>query len=241
MGLPAFNAREVEKECLDLERRRSDCKSQLQDMGATKRHGRIQKMDFYPTTDSDDDLCSSAVEADIGDESMHHLIMELKHQQCKYARRGQIAEPHKVFKKAFRRYNEHKDSYNKNTRFQKGKYPYGARAVGQGTGNAMADPYPRQGPPNKLDTLVKRTINELLTLANVPRGHCVQCKKQGHYLHQIECALKDKLLNDRPCVKCGQGLHSADDCQKVFQREYVANQPNNTQQNFQQQDQLKQD
>ena len=69
----------------------------------------------------------------------------------------------------------------------------------------------------------------------------VQCEKQGHYLHQIKCALKDKLLTDRPCVKCGQGLDSADDCLKVFQRQYVANQPHNAQQNFQEQDQLKED
>ena len=39
------------------------------------------------------------------------------------------------------------------------------------------------------------------------------------------CALKDKTLMDRPCVKCGKGLHSADDCLKVYQRQYVSQTP----------------
>ena len=35
-------------------------------------------------------------------------------------------------------------------------------------------------------------------------------------MHQEACALKDKPLVDRACVKCCQGLHSADDCLRVF-------------------------
>ena len=38
------------------------------------------------------------------------------------------------------------------------------------------------------------------------------------------CALKGKELMDRACAKCGQGLHSADDCLKVYQKQYVAQQ-----------------
>jgi hypothetical protein len=41
-------------------------------------------------------------------------------------------------------------------------------------------------------------------------------------MHNDKCALKDKALVDRPCAKCGQGLHSADDCPKVFQGGYTA-------------------
>jgi hypothetical protein len=36
----------------------------------------------------------------------------------------------------------------------------------------------------------------------------------------MACALKDKPLVDKPCAKCGKGLHSADDCPKVFQQGY---------------------
>jgi hypothetical protein len=31
-------------------------------------------------------------------------------------------------------------------------------------------------------------------------------------LGKDECSLRNRLLTDRPCVKCGKGLHSADDC-----------------------------
>jgi hypothetical protein len=32
-------------------------------------------------------------------------------------------------------------------------------------------------------------------------------------------------LTDRACAKCGQGLYSADDCLKVYQKQYVAPPP----------------
>jgi hypothetical protein len=55
-------------------------------------------------------------------------------------------------------------------------------------------------------------------------------------MHQDACALKDKFLVDKPCAKCGQGLHSADECLKVFQKHYVA-QPQGNQANLVQNDQ----
>ena len=57
------------------------------------------------------------------------------------------------------------------------------------------------------------------------KGQCIQCGQSGHYMHQDACALKDKLLMDRACMKCGQGLHAADDCLKVYQKQYVADPP----------------
>jgi hypothetical protein len=39
-------------------------------------------------------------------------------------------------------------------------------------------------------------------------------------MKNMACALKDKPLTDRACVKCGKGLHAADDCPKVFQQGY---------------------
>ena len=84
-----------------------------------------------------------------------------------------------------------------------------------------------RGPPERLDTTVPRTTYDLLDLAKVPKGSCIQCGYEGHYMHQDKCALRDKPLVDRPCVKCGKGLHSADDCLRVFQRQFVApGQPN---------------
>jgi len=65
-----------------------------------------------------------------------------------------------------------------------------------------------------------KPINELLTLANCTRGQCLQCGYDDHMMKNMACALKDKPLTDRACVKCGKGLHAADDCPKVFQQGY---------------------
>ena len=208
MGLPAFTAREIEKECLDLERRRDERKTQLSDQGAKKRHGQIQKLEHLPVTDElSEDSNSSADEADVQDEGLYHLIREVKHVQNRYAQKGKKVEPQKVFRKAFRQFNN--------------RQPYGARLVGQG-GNAPGNSNPNQGPPNRLDGQVRRTITELLALANVVKGHCVQCGQQGHYMRSDACALRDKLLTDRACAKCGHGLHSADECLAVYGNQYVA-------------------
>ena len=133
MGLPAFTAREIEKECLDLERRREERNTSLQ---------------------------------------------EVEVRQV-----GQGAAPH---------------------------------------GNHHA----QRGLPNRLsDNPTRRTIYELIKLANIVKGSCIQCGLEGHYMSTDSCALKGKTLMDRACVKCGHGLHSADDCHEVNQRQYVSQTP----------------
>jgi hypothetical protein len=220
MGLPAFTAREIEKECLDLERRREERKSSLQEVGARLK-GRIQAIETLPEILSDDDPNSSADEADVGDEGLYHLIREVKVQQNRYARAGRNVEPQKVFRKAFRSYN---DKRQQQPRYPRDN-PYGARQVGQGNvpqGNYQA----QRGPPNRLsDDPIRRTIYELMDLANTAKGSCIQCGLEGHYMNNESCALKDKALMDRACAKCGKGLHSADDCLKVYQRQYVSQTP----------------
>ena len=59
-----------------------------------------------------------------------------------------------------------------------------------------------------------KSIFELLKLANIPTGHCIQCGLPGHRLRQDASAMKDKKLADRSCLRCHQGLHSQDDCTK---------------------------
>ena len=216
MGLPAFTAREIEKECLDLERRREENRSQLKgDIAAQHRRppGRImQCSEEVPLTSDEAD--SSADEADIGDEATYSLICLIKEQEKRYAKKGLAPDPKRAYRSAFRKFNQKHPP----PRFPRNQGPYAARAVAAGGENQN----PNQGPPNKLDSSVRRTINELLTMANVTRGHCIQCGQDSHYMHSDACALKDKVLVDRPCMKCGQGLHSADDCLRVFQRQYVA-------------------
>jgi hypothetical protein len=84
-----------------------------------------------------------------------------------------------------------------------------------------------------------KTILELLALANIQKGSCVQCGQQGHYMRADSCALRDKPLMDRAYAKCGQGLHSADDCLRVYQKQYVTQQPQEVNQAPHDQDHLK--
>lgn len=219
MGLPAFNAREIEKECLDLEKRRDERKVEARD-GAHKRHGRVLKatVDVSGSESSD----SSDDEIDLGDEGVHHLVNEIKDVKKQYADRGRNIDPRRVYRKAIRNYNDRFQNERAQPRYQRGPQAF------HGARQAAGNPAPmdvRQGPPNKLDTSQRRTVSELLELANCARGRCIQCGSDGHYMHSDKCVLRDKVLVDRPCVKCGQGLHMADDCPKVYQKEYVANIP----------------
>ena len=222
MGLPAFTTREIEKECLDLERKREERRSHQRDDAAAlgRRQGRLmqcsEELVFHLS--EDEESSTSADEADIGDEATYNLICYIKQEEKKRARKGYAPDPQRAYKAAFRKFNrEHPPP-----KFPRNRGPYAARAVASGIENQN----PNQGPPNKLDSSVRRTINELLAMANVSRGHCIQCGQDSHYMHSDACALKDKVLVDRPCMKCGQGLHSADDCLRVFQRQYIAPQGN---------------
>ena len=223
MGLPAFDAREVEKECLDLERRRDERKVQARDGGVVKRPGRV--MQVTGGDESETDSVSSTDEIDPDDSGVYHLVNEIRNLKKQYADRGRVIDPRKLYRKAVYNFNERNQP-----RYQRGRNaPHGARQAGVIEAH---NPNPRlSGPPNRLDTGERRTIQDLLTLANVVRGQCVQCGMDGHFMHNDKCVLKDKVLVDRPCAKCGHGLHSADDCPKVYQKDYVA--PPHVQQNNQ--------
>jgi len=39
-------------------------------------------------------------------------------------------------------------------------------------------------------------------------------------LGKDDCALRNRPLTDRPCAKCGKGLHSADDCLRGFSSQF---------------------
>ena len=223
MGLPAFTAREVEKECLDLEKRRDERRDQAQEAVAGKRHARVLKVEEDESDEGSMTGLSSASEdeVEIEDDGTYHLIREIKQVRNRYAQKGKPVDSAKIYRKAVRNYNERYPPKNRDRR----NHPYGARQaagfIAPGNNNLRPQGQNR-GPPNRLDTSVRRTIPDLLTLANVVKGSCIQCGFEGHYMHSDKCALRDKTLVDRPCVKCGQGLHSADDCPKVFQQNYTA-------------------
>ena len=230
LGLPAFTAREIEKECLDLEKRRDERRTQPV---GQKARAQIHRVEASSPANSSDESNSSADEADIEDSGTYHLINEIKQVQRDYAKKNKVVDSQRVYRKAFRNYNNKYPVKN-----HRGQQPYGARQVGQGL-NVQGPSKPNQGPPNVMEGQPRKTIFELLALANIQKGSCVQCGQQGHYMKAYECALRDKQLMDRACVKCGQGLHAADDCPRVFQKQYVAQQPQEVAQTQPIQDHLK--
>ena len=219
MGLPAFNAREIEKECLDLERRRDERRLNIAEQGIGKR--RIQLMQQEEPEDTSSDSSDSDGNDDDEKDSMFHLVQAIKQQQKVEAAKGRPVDPQKVYRRAFRNYNR---KFPPGKPYRKAPYPGkapqcgAAHAIGAG---AAAGNNRIPGPPNKLEG-PRKTITELLDLANVARGQCIQCGGDGHIMHQDACVLKDLVLVDRPCVKCGHGLHAADNCPRVFQQKYIA-------------------
>ena len=218
MGLPAFTAREVEKECLDLERRRDERKVQITGPGAANKQHRAQinRLEVVQTTNSSDDSYSSADEVDCDDNATYHFVNIIKQVQHKYAQKGKVVEQPKVYRKALYKFN------SKYPAKYQGNQPHGARQVGQGGNASGYPPLHQQGPPNNMEGQPRKTMPELLAMANLQKGSCIQCGVYGHYMKNDSCALRDKALVDRACVKCGKGLHQADDCPMVFQKQYVA-------------------
>jgi len=213
MGLPAFTAREIEKECLDLERRRHERKVEINGASAKKRV--IHRVQEDESSSDDSDTTSEDNESQ-EDESTTNLINEIRHVEKRYIARGRPIDTRKVQHRAIKNFNK------KFPRFQR-KPGHFVKEVHQGARQAFAGPAPQQGPPNKYDGNPRRNINELLTLANCVKGQCIQCGTDGHYMHNEACVLKDLSLTDRPCAKCGKGLHQADVCPQVFQHRYAAN------------------
>jgi len=208
MGLPALSARDIEKECLDLEAKRKERKLELKGLAQGKRHNiNVAKYDV----ESNDDSSESSDDQDDEENPQELLINEIKQQQLRYFQRGKPVNGPKVMKRAFKQYNQKYQGryYNK-----PGQYV--ARQAG-----LQQTPVVKQTPPNKLDAGFK-PINELLLLANCSKGQCIQCGFDGHLMRNMACALKDKPLMDKACAKCGKGLHAADDCPKVYQQGYKA-------------------
>jgi hypothetical protein len=220
MGLPELSSRDVEKECLDLEKKRLERKMELRaaPMAQVKKHQNINRA--AADVDSDGNTSDSSDE-DVpeDDNPQEYLINQISQYRERYVQRGRPVNGPKVFKRAFKNYNN--KFYGKGP----GKpAQFGARQLAAGA--AINNPAPRQqGPPNHMEGLGFKPIYELLAMANCAKGQCIQCGFDGHLMRNMACALKDKPLTDRVCAKCSKGLHSADDCPKVFQQQFQAPAP----------------
>jgi hypothetical protein len=212
-GEAAFTARQIEQECLDLEKQRDERKTTLAEQGR-KHHVRQARVEsFRPSTPStiSSITSDSSIEEPEEEDPQTFLINEIKYQKKRYADKGKPYDIRKGYKKAVRNYNEKYKPYNRR------EAPYGNARQAQ-----MAGPGNRfQGPPEKLEQPHNKSIMELLELANVEKGYCIQCSLKGHMMRTDHCPLRGRPLTDRPCVKCGRGLHAADDCVQVYQNKYA--------------------
>jgi hypothetical protein len=224
MGLPTLTARDIEKECLDLEAKRKERKNELKNMAQGKRnvHHVHQAQVLQAQVELDDDTSDTDDDVTEDDDPQEFLIQAINQHGQKFVQRGRPINGQKVMHRAFKNYNE---------RFYQGNQRNRPQMVVRQAGNFHAVPYggaapagqavPQPGPPNKVDNKFK-PINELLSLANCSKGQCIQCGNDGHIMRNLACVLKDKPLVDKACAKCGKGLHSADDCPRVFQQHYIS-------------------
>lgn len=199
-GLPPLSVPDLEQECIELERKRNERKGDLK--GSHKGSKRV--MAAYEEV-STPEMSSEEEPADNGeDEEATFIINHVAAFRKKWTRDGKPFDQKKLYKAALGKWNDKRRPQGPN-RYQ------GARQAAQGAG---------QGPP---DEMVDRpAIGELLALAKVERGQCIQCGQPGHMMGRDGCALKGKPLKTQACTKCGKGLHSADDCIKAFQQANMA-------------------
>jgi len=134
------------------------------------------------------------------DEEAIHWVNRMEQAKRYYASKGRKLTPQQLRAKVTQRYNKDRGRYQK-------RPPPGPKAAA-----AAAQIQNWKGPPERLESERRKNILELLTLANVNKDEYIQCGTPGHMLGKDKCALRNRPLTDRPCAKCGKGLHSADDC-----------------------------
>jgi hypothetical protein len=228
MGQPAFTARELEKECIELEQRRLDSKQEKAKEKA-RAMGRVHMITRTPVTRaakpaqvyqvhespsmamSDDSSVGNSSDEETQDnlaELAGDLFAgEVRRVEAKYIAKGIVPDKQRVFRRAIKGFNKRQ---RPNERYK----PKPAVAAVTSTGVSV----PVSGPPNKLPESPRKPIQELLALANCARGDCLHCGVTGHMMTSDACPLRGKPLVDRACMKCKKGLHPVDDCLSVFQQ-----------------------
>ena len=208
--LPPLTSREIEKLCLDLERERQDRRQAVAKQRAGAVHRRNQPIYAVAEDLSDPELSSPDLSEEDEGESMIFLANQLAREKKKYTSKGLPINKDKVMKGALRKFN---DKYHAKPTRPRNVAEVAYQGAPQGAPVAATP----TAPPTKLDPgAVRMPIQELLDLAKCQRGQCIQCGQQGHLMRRDACPLKDKPLVNTPCVKCGRGLHSADDCVQPF-------------------------
>lgn len=214
-GLPPLTARELEKECIELERLRNARREEIQNKASSHRKHHGQARCAIESDLSDPEFSSAAsTDEDPEEEQMAFLVNQVQRERRKFTTRGLPVDSQKVYKGALKKFNE---KYHPK---QGPKYSR-QRVVGEVTQQPAqaVGQYVPQGPPSKLELepTTRDEVLKLLDLARCKKGQCIQCGQDGHLMRKDACPLKGKPLVNAPCAKCGVGLHSADDCVKTFQ------------------------
>ena len=214
-GLPPLTARELEKECIELERIRLARRDEVQKLKASSHRKPYGQARCAIETDLSDPEFSSASEEDPEEEQMIFLVNQVQREKRKFTTRGLQVDTQKVYKGAFKKFNEKYPPKQQNPKYAK------QRVVGEVTQQPAqaAGQFVPNGPPSKLDLepTTRDEVLKLLDLARCKKGQCIQCGMDGHLMRKDACPLKGKPLVNAPCAKCGVGLHSADDCVRTFQ------------------------
>ena len=216
-GLPEFDSWELEKECIGLEKERDKIKSDLR----PERH-HVRQVQVTPVAEEDNEedpqqYFSTDDESEDGDQMIYQVARVIAENEDRYKNQGrQVTRDHK-FHKGITRFNR---DFRKGGRA--GFHPYKRPDQKPAGRAAWVNQGAPQGPPNKLDPRVRRNVDEIRNLANVEKDACFQCGEKGHYANRIQCPLRGYDLMDRACVKCGQGLHSADICPRAMRLGFVA-------------------
>ena len=231
-GLPPLTARELEAECIELERKRMARREENIANKALsyprkpeKRMHAVMESQIYAAHDDvlSDPECSSPEPPEDYDpdatEGEIYLAAQVQREKQKFIQRGMPVDKQRVYRGAMRKFNERYSPGQNGPANYRGR----PRVIGE-VAQQMRVPPPQQqpyipaGPPSKMDPLGgNKNIYELLDLAKCRRGQCIQCGLEGHRMRADGCPLKTKPLMNQPCVKCGVGLHSADECVRVFQ------------------------
>jgi len=217
MGKPELTCREVEKESIEMERLRDERMAKgkksvkNQPNPTPKKYVRQAQInmvaeDSDPFSSDDEEVTTDFSEEEV-DEEANHWIFRMEQAKRYYANKGKKLTPQQLRTKVTQKFNQDRKRYPR-------------RNFGHKAAAAAAQVQNWKGPPEKLESEKRKNILELLTLANVNRGECIQCGTPGHMLGKDDCALRNRPLTDRPCAKCGKGLHSADDCLRGFSSQF---------------------
>ncbi len=217
MGKPELTCRELERECIEMERLRDELlakgKKSVKNQPTPTPKKYVRQAQINMVTEDSDSFSTDEEEVDTDfseeevDVEANHWVFSMEQAKRYYAKKGIKMIPQQLRAKATQKFNNDRTRYPRRT--------FGKKAAA-----AAAQVQNWKGPQEKLETERRKNILELLTLANVNKGECIQCGTPGHMLGRDECALRNRPLMDRPCAKCGKGLHSADDCLRGFSSQF---------------------